>query len=249
MKKINIMTFRFISIERAVSLMPCEIAHKKTITYSYLSPIEDARHHSAYKSKVSLRNFLSQFTSLSISRMVLLPLLLIPCLKAEAQTLALKTNMLALATTSLNIGGETTLNDTYTALLNVGYNPWTFSDNKKLKHVLIQPELRKWFWMPFWGPFIGVEAHYAAFNVGGVTPLTTLKNNRYQGSMIGGGITCGYQWMLSTSFDIEAYLGLGYSHIDYKKYGPEKGAVRTDKSDYNYFGPTEIGISLVYMIK
>lgn len=54
-----------------------------------------------------------------------------------------------------------------------------------MKHILIQPEYRWWLNETFIGSFFGVQAHFAQYNFGGTTPFTTVKNNRYQGNLIG----------------------------------------------------------------
>ena len=109
------------------------------------------------------------------------------------QNIAVKSNLLYDLTTSLNLGGEIRCDDTHTFSLSINYNPWNFSDNKKMKHFLVQPEYRKWFNEAFTGSFIGLQLHYALFNFGGMLPWgfgdgkmlgvenRQIANNRYQG--------------------------------------------------------------------
>ena len=59
-----------------------------------------------------------------------------------------------------------------------------------MKHILIQSEYRWWLNETFIGSFFGVQAHFAQYNFGGTTLFTTVKNNRYQGNLIG----CDYLW-------------------------------------------------------
>lgn len=169
--------------------------------------------------------------------------------KASAQEFAIKNNFLGDLTGSLNLAGEYRCSDKTSVQLGVSYNPWTFSDNKKLKHILIQPEYRYWFSDAFMGHFLGLEAQYAQYNVAGVSPIHTIKDHRHQGNLYGVGLTYGYQWMISTFWNIEANLSLGYVHFDYDKYGPEKGAKRIDSSTKDYFGPVQAGISIVYFLR
>lgn len=75
---------------------------------------------------------------------------LIP-LMSFGQKTAVKTNLLYTATTTPNIGIETRLSNTTSLELVAGYNPWSFGENKKLKHYLIQPEFRWWFCETFNG--------------------------------------------------------------------------------------------------
>lgn len=76
-----------------------------------------------------------------------------------------------------------------------------------------------------------------------------IANNRYQGNLAGFGISYGYQWMISPQWNLEAGLSLGYAHLNYKRYGQPEGAAFIEKSHCNYWGPTQIGISLVYFIQ
>ncbi|MCD8176163.1 MAG: DUF3575 domain-containing protein [Tannerellaceae bacterium] len=60
-----------------------------------------------------------------------------------------------------------------------GYNPFSFSDNKKLRHWLVQPELRLWTCEKFLGSFFGFHAHYGYYNVGDINyPLKYSKGYR-----------------------------------------------------------------------
>ena len=130
-----------------------------------------------------------------------------------------------------------------------------------MKHFMLQPEYRKWFSGTFMGSYIGFQVHYALFNFGGMLPWgfgngkmlgienKQIANNRYQGNLSGFGISYGYQWMISPQWNLEAGLSLGYAHLNYKRYGQPEGAAFIEKSHCNYWGPTQIGISLVYFIQ
>ena len=172
----------------------------------------------------------------------------IPC-HIFGQNLAIKNNILYDFNGTLNLGGEIKCNDNYTFNLNVCYNPWEFGENKKMKLLLFQPEYRKWFNEAFFGSFVGLQAHYGLYNYGKTTPFTTIKENRYQGTLIGCGVSYGHQWILSPFWSIEASISLGYMHLDYKKHQPDKGGALLEKSRSNYWGPTQAGISIVYFIQ
>src|SRR5690606_13239625 len=88
--------------------------------------------------------------------------------------LTIKTNVTELATTTLNVGVEQFIGNRLSVSIPVSYNPWTFNDNKKIKHLAIQPEFRVWFGETFAGSFInvqsfiGLQLHYLYYNVGGI---------------------------------------------------------------------------------
>ena len=165
-----------------------------------------------------------------------------------AQKVALKSNLLYDATTTLNVGLEVGLSPKWSLDLPVNYNPWEFSDNKKLKHWLVQPELRYWFCERFNGHFLGLHGHASQFNVGGIK-LFGLEDSRFEGNLYGGGLSYGYHWILNTRWSIEATIGLGYAYIDYTEYECARCGSEKDKGTRNYFGPTKAGISLIYIIK
>lgn len=161
---------------------------------------------------------------------------------------AAKTNLLYWGTTTPNLGFEIGLSKKYTLDISGGYNPWTFSDNKKLKHVLVQPELRYWTCERFNGHFFGLHAHYAHFNISDIKWLGT-EDYRYQGNLYGGGFSYGYHWVLSNRWSLEATIGLGYAYIDYGKYDCGNCGEKIKDSHRNYWGPTKAGINLIYIIK
>ena len=170
---------------------------------------------------------------------------LIPTPKVYGQNLAIKSNLLYDLTSTFNLGGEVRCDDTHTFSFSLNYNPWNFGSNKKMKQFMIQPEYRKWFDGVFMGSFIGLQAHYGIFNFGGIIP----KNNRYQGTLVGAGISYGHQWMISPQWNMEAGISMGYARLNYKRYGQSGGAPLIDKSHFNYWGPTQIGVSLIYFIQ
>lgn len=184
----------------------------------------------------------------------------LPATEACTQTIAVKSNLLYDLTTSLNIAGEIRCDDTHTLNLSVTYNPFTFGDNRKMKLFLVQPEYRKWLNEAFMGSFIGLQVHYALYNFGGMLPWgfkdgkmlgienRQIANNRYQGNLAGFGISYGYQWMISPQWNLEAGVSLGYAHLNYKRYAQPEGSPLIEKSHCNYWGITQLGISVVYFI-
>lgn len=171
----------------------------------------------------------------------------------QAQEVALKTNTLYWGTTSPNIGMEVALGRKITLDVSGGINLFTFSNNKKLKHGLLQPELRFWTCEAFNGHFFGIHAHGAQFNVGGwnipVGRLSVFKDHRYEGWLAGGGLTYGYQWVLSKHWNFEASIGAGYAYIDYRKYNCPECGQKVGEGKINYFGVTKAALSLIYVLK
>lgn len=176
------------------------------------------------------------------------------CDGAAAQDLAVKTNLLIDATTTLNLGVEIGLGRRTTLDISGNYNPWKFRDNKKLKHWLIQPEFRYWTCERFRGHFFGVHLLGGQYNVGGIElPFgigeNGIKTHRYQGYGLGGGLAYGYHWMLGGRWGLEATLGLGYIRLHYDEYLCPKCSPNLGTHNKNYWGITKAGITLIFMIK
>ncbi|GAA6252712.1 DUF3575 domain-containing protein [Bacteroides thetaiotaomicron] len=157
------------------------------------------------------------------------------------------------AVTTFNLGAEFRLSPYLTLDVSGSYNPWTFSDNKKIKHVSVQPELRYWLYEPFNGHFLGAHLLYTYYNVGGVRlPLgifPELKDYRFQGNGYGAGFSYGYQWLLSNRWNLEATFGFGYLYLDHRRYECRTCGDKVGRESKHYFGPTKVGLSLIYVLK
>lgn len=166
----------------------------------------------------------------------------------HAQKVAVKSNLLYDATTTLNLGLEVGLGSRMTLDISGNYNPWRFH-NYRLKHGLIQPELRYWTCEKFNGHFFGLHGFYGKYNVGGLPFNSNMKHNRYQGHLFGGGISYGYQWILNDRWNLEASLGVGYARLKDEKYPCADCGEMLKKGHHNYFGPTKAAVSIIYIIK
>jgi hypothetical protein len=76
-----------------------------------------------------------------------------------------------------------------------------------------------------------------------------MKQYRYQGNLYGVGLSYGYQFYLAPRWSLEASIGAGYAHLDYDMYQCETCGDLVKEEDKNYFGPTQVGISLIYILK
>ncbi len=178
-------------------------------------------------------------------------LLVLATLQAAAQGVALKTNALYWATTTPNIGLEVQTGRKHTAQIFYGLNPWAFSESKKVRHWLLQPEYRYWFCQSFNGWFVGAHLMGGQFNAGGVKlPVSILddfEDRRYEGWFVGGGLTAGYQWPLSKHWNLETSIGLGYDYIKYDQFRCGECGEKTESGHANYWGVTKAAVSIMYM--
>lgn len=182
--------------------------------------------------------------------------LMVFCNRAQAQDVALKTNLFYDATTTLNIGVEKRLAPKWTLDVSANYNPWTFSDNKKWKHWLVQPEVRRWNKEAFRGGFWAAHLLGGQFNFGGWstdfsllgTDYSVLKESRIEGWGVGAGIGYGYAWRIARHWNLEAELALGYVFMNYDKYPCTKCGEKIEGDKvHHYLGPTKVALSLVYL--
>lgn len=168
----------------------------------------------------------------------------------KAQDVALKTNLLGWATTSLNAGLEIGIAEKQTAHVFATLNPWTFSGSKRVRIWNVEPEYRWWTCQRFGGSFFGVHALAGEYNVKNVdlpfgTLAKTKRGRHYEGWYVGAGVTYGYQWLLSQHWNLEASIGVGYAYSPYKLYG--RCAKCLETSHRNYVGPTKAAISFAYI--
>ncbi len=174
-------------------------------------------------------------------------------LPASAQNVAVKTNALYWATTTPNIGVEVSVAKQHSLQLFYGLNPWKQSggDQTSLRHWLLMPEYRYWFCESFNGWFVGAHLMGGQFNMAGVDLpfglFPSLENRRYEGWYAGGGVTAGYQWVLSRHWNIEASLGVGYDYIKYDKFRCGECGERLKSGHTNYIGPTKLALSVMYV--
>ncbi|WP_295940031.1 DUF3575 domain-containing protein [uncultured Alistipes sp.] len=177
------------------------------------------------------------------------------CLAPEAwaQKIAVKSNVLYDATTTFNLGVEVGLSRKWTLEVPFNYNPWKFGGDASFRHWGVQPEARYWFCERFRRTFVGVHAHYADFNVGSWPDWSifskNMQENRYQGHLYGAGVSVGHSWILKKRWSLEATVGVGYARIVYDKYPCAECGSKIKSGNKNYFGPTKIGITFIYLIK
>lgn len=183
-------------------------------------------------------------------------LLLLMAVPLVAQNVVVKTNMLYDMTTTVNLGVETALSPKWTLDLSANLNPWTFSENRKWKHWLVQPELRYWLCERFNGHFLGAHLLGGVYNFSNIdldfklfgTDFGQLKDHRYEGWMVGVGLAYGYHWMLSRRWSLEGVIGLGYVYSRADKYlCPRCGEQLEDNEPHHYLGPTKAALNLIYV--
>lgn len=178
----------------------------------------------------------------------------------DAPVTSLKTNLLTAPAGSINAAVEQvlrkqiTFDDSMTSIyLPLSYNPFTYSNNKKVKHIAFQPEFRLRKPTMSGSYFIGANINYAFYNVGGIDlPLNIasgLKERRYQGQLFGGGLSGGYYFKLGSNVGLEASLSAGYLYLDHEVYRCITCGTKLGEESTNYLGLTNAVISFAYTIR
>ncbi len=163
----------------------------------------------------------------------------------------IKTNLLYDATATINLGAEFRLSNRVSLDVPLNYNGWTFSDNRKWKHFLVQPEVRWWMRETFRGSFFGLHGHYALYNVSALPspPFSEyMAQHRFEGWLAGAGVSYGYRWNFSHRWAMEATVGVGYAYLSYDKYPCYNCGRKIASETKNYFGPTKAGVTLIFNI-
>ncbi len=159
---------------------------------------------------------------------------------AFAQDVALKTNTLYWAAATPNFGLEVGLAPKWTLDLGATYKPFNINDDDYARFWFAQPEARYWFCEKFEGHFVGLHAHGGQF-------YSALNGTIYDGWMAGGGLTYGYDWILSPHWNLEAAVGIGYARLWYDKM-PDGPCVKCIEKDFtNYFGLTKLALTFSYI--
>jgi len=206
-----------------------------------------------------------------MKRWILLFGICLICQFGYSQTLAVKSNVLYDATSTINLGVEFALSEIWTLDISGNFNPWAFPQRTVnsshvllsqhdaiMKHWMIQPEFRRWFCEPFHGHFAGLHVHGGQFNVGGLTFLPEgwgkngIQQKRFEGWLAGGGMSYGYHWIFNSRLSLEFSLGMGYTFLKYDKYNhyADTEPTQLDRNHYrmHYIGPTKVGISVIVML-
>jgi len=178
----------------------------------------------------------------------------------DAPLISVKSNLVPVYAGSLNAGVELvlrrqiTFDDSMTSLfIPVSYNPFTYKDNSKMRHIAFQPEFRFRIPAPAGSIYTGIHGLFASYNVGGIdVPFNlapSLKEQRYQGQLFGAGLGAGYYLKLGRSFGMEASVGAGYVYMQHEVFRCESCGYKLGDETKSYLGLTRAAISIAYVIK
>lgn len=141
------------------------------------------------------------------------------------EVVALKNNLLYDAILTPNLEVEIVLARRWSLEIGAGFNPFPLDDKQfpKWRHVAAWIAPRYWFCNVFHRDFISFNAAYAHFNVAGsaypvVWMYPQIKESRFQGDAVMGGISYGWHWAISPHFSIELEGGIDAGYAWYQEY-------------------------------
>jgi len=179
-------------------------------------------------------------------------------LSINAQSTALKTNLISDAGGHVNLGLEKTLTrlgPLWSLDLTGDYRSWD-GRSRARRHLLGMAELRHWQCDPLLGSFLSVHVLAGTFNYGDIdcdlhfpgTDLRELRDRRFQGWSCGLGLGAGHDWAIDRHWNIEAQVALGWVHSWYDRFNCLGCGRMTDHLlEHNYWGPTKLSLSIVYL--
>ena len=97
-----------------------------------------------------------------------------------------------------------------------------------------------WFCEAMEGHFVGLHLHGAQF-------YGSFNEKRYDGYLAGGGLTYGYAWILSSHWNLEALIGVGYARLWYKESPHIPCNKCYERKTRDYVGPTKLALSISYI--
>lgn len=166
--------------------------------------------------------------------------LLVIGLKSFAQNKTISTNLVDWGTLSMNAEVSMGINEKQTLHFPIAWNPWTFANNKKMKHLTVSPQWRYWKAERYLGHFFGANMIGSRYNV-------TKKEYRYDGWAYGLGGSWGYAWILGKRWNLEVQAGVGVVRTDYKRYDCGKCGDYLSKESKWFVVPNRVAVSFVYM--
>lgn len=188
------------------------------------------------------------------SLLMLVAIFMASIFSANAQTAAVKTNLLYDGFASPSLGFEIAMAPHWTFDISGNTNYWSVNKHE-WKHWEVTPEFRYWFCEKFQGNFIGINVMggmYNFANIGGLkkflnNDMTELKDNRIKGWGAGAGIVYGHSWVLGKHWNLEAEIGVGWIYTRYDKFDLKTGNKLRDNAVHNYVGPTKAAVNLEYV--
>lgn len=160
----------------------------------------------------------------------------------KAQYCAVRTNVIGLATGTVNIGVDVSVADKWTVDLAAYWNPIN-TESFSCRLYAAQLGTKRWLYEAFVGHFIGSQLTYGNYLYGG-------SRRYYKGDMAGLGFSYGYAWLLSKRWNLTAEIGIGVFRMKDTRRDrivPEYDPIYVQHFKRWAIGPTRAEISFSYL--
>ncbi|MDE6332757.1 MAG: DUF3575 domain-containing protein, partial [Muribaculaceae bacterium] len=160
----------------------------------------------------------------------------------ERPYMAVKTNLAYDIFAVMNASFEMQFARHFSAELPVYWSLWDWKSTSGLRTAAIQPGVKYHFSQPGTGHAVGLDMGIAWYNM-------RHDQRRYQDCgrpMLGASVNYSYTLGLGRGWSMEFAIGAGYVNTRYNTYYNIDNGALIDTRQRNYFGPTRVGVSLVY---
>ena len=164
-------------------------------------------------------------------------------LSVSAQSYSLRTNVIGLATTNLNLEASMTLNRKWSLHLPVQYNPFKFGRNRQFRNFYAAPGVRYWLLESYMGGFIGMYGTAGTYSVGKLFG----NKYRYEGEGYGVGLSIGKAYQIGRRWNLEWEAGAGAVWLAYDKYLCKRCGDLVGQEYGWHFLPTRAALNVVYL--
>lgn len=177
-------------------------------------------------------------------------------LKAGAQQVAVKTNVLSWAALTPDLGVEVVTGEHTSVALSVFGHYLPFKDGRPSQLAVLQPEFRYWFnGRPLTREYLGISAFWAYYDSPYYTRLL-LKDQVFSGNALALGVSGGYVFSLGARWGLELSGGTGLLVFRQKHYweGDQYDAyyggqqTATNSKGYKIF-PVKLAVTFIYIIR
>lgn len=163
---------------------------------------------------------------------------------AADRYMAIKTNIAYDAIGILNLDYECQVARHLSVELPVMWSFWDWKQTQGLRTVALQPALKWWPGEVGRGNAVGVDFDLAWFNY-----RHDAKRYQSQGRpLMGASVNYAYTLEMGRGWQAEFAVAVGYVNMQYNTYYNITNGAVIGTHTRNYFGPTRLGISLVYKL-
>lgn len=187
--------------------------------------------------------------------LLLFVLMALTSVKARADVLAIRSNLLYDVVAAPNLGVEYGWRGRWSVMADVTC-PWWVDDefHNEWCYQMVNVGLEGRYWLHDWqadgqgklrGAFVGLYANGGAFDLG--HDRMGWQSQWFWTT----GVSCGYAFRLNDHFRLECSLGIGYLQTDYTRYNTiydGSGIYQVEDGTFRWFGPTRAGVTLIWTL-